>query len=380
VIKKIVYIHETFYRNNRDLGIELMEKKGYKIELWSLYKIKYHGKLNIPRDVSNREVVYLKNHFEILNRLRNENLSDTIFFFTTTTHRGGIEDFIRIAVCLNGGRYANFIYEIVPVGPINRKNKEALKSKIANFLNARKYKVYQIMKEKWCQPTYCFVPTTYSAQNLLLPFEKAKKIAVHNKDYDEYIMKKNDGSNEPTPYVVYIDGDMVDAEDFRKNNSDRIYKNPDIFYKNIRRLFDVIEDHYKCKVIIAAHPKSEYKGNEFGERKIVYFQTDELVRDALLVITHASCAINFVVLYRKDYIFLVDKYIRKSFIWNYLTLPMIKELRANTYDFGSSKGDPWDFINHPNEDYDRYYKRFINETDNESKLFYQIVEEKIRVL
>ena len=50
MIKKIIYIHETFYRKHRDMGIDLFRSKGYEIELWSNLKIKYGNTLKFPKD------------------------------------------------------------------------------------------------------------------------------------------------------------------------------------------------------------------------------------------------------------------------------------------------------------------------------------------
>lgn len=378
MIKKIVYVNETFYRKNRDLGIEYMEKQGYEVELWSLLKIKYPNILETPSDNTGKKVIYLKNHIEIISRIRKENLRHTMFFFTTTTHRGGIEDFIRIMICLFGGKYSNFIYEILPVGEINIKTRKSVWDVVKKNMERYKLNFYQLIIEKWCLPTYCFVPTKGSTARLLKPYEQSRRVIVHNKDFDEYIMKKNDRKYMER-YIVYIDEDLINAEDFRKSNAEKIYPDSKLFYKNINRLFEQLEKYYNCKVVIAAHPKSEYRGNEYGNREIIYYKTNELVRDAFLVLAHASCANNFVILYRKNYIFLVDKYIKKHFVWNYLFVPQIKELHACTYDFGKG-GEPWNYVNYPNKNYDKYYKKYINETENESKLFYQIVDEKIKEL
>lgn len=60
------------------------------------------------------------------------------------------------------------------------------------------------------------------------------------------------------------------------------------YYESMNHLFDRIENELSLPVIIAAHPKSKYKGNEFGTRPIIYGHTLECMRGAKLAIAHTS--------------------------------------------------------------------------------------------
>lgn len=379
MINKIIYIHETFFRKNRDMGIDIFIEKGYKVELWSNLRIKYKNKLDIPKDNTDYKVLYFDNHIQIIKEIFKQNWENTIAFFTTTAHRGGVEDFMRIAIRMAGGRYCNFIYEITPVGHIVfiKNTKESIKAKVKYVFNKYKESVYKFLINKLGGPTFCFVPTYYATNGLLSEQEKKVVIEVHNKDYDEYL--QNQPKEEEEKYILFIDDDIADSEDFRKEGVLGIYPSKAAYFENINKLFSKLEDIYKIPVYIAAHPKSNYKGNEFGNRKIFYFQTSKLTQNAELVLTHMSCAINFVMLYRRPYILLIDKYIRRHGIWRYLILPGIKALRAKPYYFDSEQ-NPLDYINQPNDNYDLYIKRYIKHDNFNRKLFYEIVEEKIRHL
>lgn len=379
MIDKIIYVHDTFFRIHRDMGIELLREKGYEIELWSTYKIKYNNTLGIPKDISKDKVIYLKNRLEIIKRLKNQNWENTLLFITTTGNRGGIEDFIRITVSLIGGRYCNFIYELTPIGLAHSKKEKTWKSGIEEAISDSKLKIGQKIIGLYCKPTYCFVTTRKAADWLLQSWEKECAISVHNKDYDEYILSRRGKKPILQNYLVFIDDDMVNAEDFRKRKQQLIYPIPDTYYKNITKLFDKLEELYGLPVIIAAHPKSEYRGNEFGDRKIVYYKTEQLVREAKIVITHASAAMNYIVLYHKSYIFLIDQNIRKHMVWRHSFLPMIKEMNIKAFDFSVGNFDE-KYINHYDSYYDRYMKKYIKETEDNGKLFYEIVDEYIQRL
>lgn len=380
MIKKVIYIHETFYRKHRDMGIDVFRKKGYEVELWSNLKIKYKNKLEVPEDNTSYKVIYFENHAQLVREIYRQDWQHTIAFFTTTTHRGGIEDFARIAIGMAGGRYCNFMYEVVPVGNgrESKKKKEKRKSQweMAKAIYGKyKLMLYQNLIKRYFKPAFCFVPSYQAVKNLLTEWEKEAVAEVHNKDYDEYLI--NGSAERKGGYILFMDGDMANAEDFKKNGTAQVYPESSVYYRNMDRLFSNLEKHYGIPVYIAAHPKAEYAGGEFGGRKIFYYQTCRLVQNADLVLTHASTAINFVMMYKKPYIFLVDRYVKKHMMWRYLTFPMIKELKAMTCHFDREE-EPWKFVNQPDEKYEAYFKKYIKHANFNGKLFYEIVEEAIR--
>ena len=65
-----------------------------------------------------------------------------------------------------------------------------------------------------------------------------------------------------------------------------------------------MEEKYQIPVVIAAHPKSEYKGDEFNGRTIIKYKTNELIYLSQIVILHASNAISYVVLGDKSPVFI----------------------------------------------------------------------------
>lgn len=389
MVNKVIIIHENFFREHRDMGIDLFREKGLKVELWSLYYIKYRKKSNIPIPADGRKdkVVYLQSYIEIIYRILKEKRSNAVFFFTTITHRNGIEDFIRIVIGMTRHKYCDLCHEMCPVGRIQLKGAskrksilEKIKGKIKGKYLWYKGKIYQAVIKHLCPPMYIFISTHYAWRNILLSWELNKAIAIHNKNYDEYILAKRESRKyNDEKYIVYIDDDLCNAEDFRKTGRIPIYAEEKLFYSNILRTFDLIEEYYNMKIVIAAHPKAEYKGDEFGKREIVYYRTRELVENAQLVLTHNTTAIDFVVLYKKPFIFLVDKYIKADMIWEYLVLPMIEELHINAYDFGNEQNlMPWNYINYPSKYYDIYCRNFINETSEENtKLFFETVYDYI---
>jgi len=89
---------------------------------------------------------------------------------------------------------------------------------------------------------------------------------------------------------------------------------PEEYYPLLRKCFDHIEKKNGVRIVIAAHPRSEYKKHPdyFGGREVIRGKTGELIRKASFVLMHHSTAMHFAVLYKKPIIFLTtDKLDRK---------------------------------------------------------------------
>ena len=73
-------------------------------------------------------------------------------------------------------------------------------------------------------------------------------------------------------------------------------------------LFDLIETEMKIKVIIAAHPRSDYTEHKdvYGNRDIIYNKTCQLVKDSEFVIYHFSNSLSYVSLYKKPMLIVVN--------------------------------------------------------------------------
>lgn len=132
-----------------------------------------------------------------------------------------------------------------------------------------------------------------------------KFLWAHTYDYDQYIkLKKEDGGSCQATGVFIDDGlsfhpDLVEL-------GVHLPIPPDEYFAKLCRFFDEIERVFSIRIVIAAHPKSEYGQNSalFGGRKIIRGETGRLVREASLVITHMSTAVNYAVLFRKPIIFI----------------------------------------------------------------------------
>lgn len=73
------------------------------------------------------------------------------------------------------------------------------------------------------------------------------------------------------------------------------------YQDSLRSFFDKVEAKYNLPVVIAAHPKSNYSGSEFGDREIIKGNTALLVRKAAMVFLHSSNSVSTVILNDKPF-------------------------------------------------------------------------------
>ena len=140
------------------------------------------------------------------------------------------------------------------------------------------------------------------------------KIWVHAFDYDKYLVikNKNQGKRIMGNYACYLDEDFI---------SDLLilgYRpiiTPDKFYPTLNKILSNIEEILGCKVIIAAHPKSDSSvlKLKYNNRRVVKGSTAELVRDSKIVLGHASAGFNFAMLWRKPICILTSNELNKSY-------------------------------------------------------------------
>lgn len=117
-------------------------------------------------------------------------------------------------------------------------------------------------------------------------------------------------------YAVFLDEYLPFHPDFQfLNGQDNI--SAISYFKSMNNFFDMIETKLNLKVVIAAHPKSEYKEDAFHNRKMIKFETENLVRDSQLVIVHSSLSVDFAILNFKPIMFTYTNELKKVIYPNY---------------------------------------------------------------
>lgn len=138
--------------------------------------------------------------------------------------------------------------------------------------------------------------------------QRAEIVEINTVDYDRFLSHKGLPSKTEEEYIVFLDQYLPyhpDASYFKIKTVE-----PEPYFKEVNNFLDRIELLTGKKIYIAAHPKAElYKEfNPYNNRPLFFNQSNDLVKDAYLVLTHASTAVCFPICYRKRIILLVSDY------------------------------------------------------------------------
>lgn len=124
------------------------------------------------------------------------------------------------------------------------------------------------------------------------------RVPINHPDYESY--RKSLVVEEENKHIVFLDvffplhPDLVFMYRTKKVSADN-------YQRSLRLFFDQIEEKYNLSVVIAAHPKSDYSGMEFGNRQILKGNTALLVRKAAMVFLHSSNSVSSVILNDKPF-------------------------------------------------------------------------------
>jgi hypothetical protein len=131
----------------------------------------------------------------------------------------------------------------------------------------------------------------------------SKVIPINFYDYDRYLCVKDNPSRLiPYDYCVFLDDNLAYDIDFVAFTIKTVTAK--LYYQSLCAFFDRLENLFKVRIVIAAHPKAEYHGNEFGDRAIIQGKTNELVKDCHFAITSYSASTSYAILYKKPIVFI----------------------------------------------------------------------------
>lgn len=206
-------------------------------------------------------------------------------------------------------------------------------------------------------------------------FRAAKNIIpAHSFDYETSLKTSSEARLFSDDFAVYLDEDITGHED----NSELGFSEPATalnFYPALLEYFESFEQKTGLRVIVAGYPSASGKVREhlFGGRPVIYGKTALLVRDAKLVMAHASTAISYAVLARCPLIFLTSKEIRQSWYQVWIEAPQ-KLLNAPMVDIDSAGSiDDGCCIHESDKDgYENYMYSYIKTADSPAKSLWEI--------
>jgi hypothetical protein len=143
-------------------------------------------------------------------------------------------------------------------------------------------------------------------------FRAGKSIELvygHSEDYSTYLLEKSKTNTFEAPYeriCTFIDGPGPMFTGDVAYYGRKVYFTSEVWYPALSGFFDMIEAETGVKVVISGHYKSRHPDVApcFGNRYVYYGKTKEMVERSEFVITRASTAISYAVIFRKPVIFI----------------------------------------------------------------------------
>lgn len=399
---KIIYFfvrRHVYSYDDKMFQFDQFTNYGYEIEIWSAVRWTFPEIDDPSRIACSNNIHYIDNEDVLriqLDRIKNEEA----FFLVYPYHAyGKIPYIIRKNIRKYGFEYANIVEspalcEKEGVNYSDKSNiylmiysifhfciniiKSSLKFKVHDLFND----VYRFVGPLMYPSKYNFITVNgqYSKFPNMIEAKNKKNILVHSESYDEYIdaCKKCNGIS--YKYAVHIDGFETGHSDFKKLGLSYPITDKVKHFENLDYLFRKIETQYQCKMIIAAHPKAEYQGNEFYGRKITYGRTNELILNACIVTIGISTCMNIVLLSGKNYLNIYsDEYFynvphMQEQYWEIKQKLKCKQLNINDR---TQVDCFYDYINSvTNENKKLVNDIIIDENGEKEKLFY----EKVRLV
>lgn len=136
---------------------------------------------------------------------------------------------------------------------------------------------------------------------------------INHPDYDDYKLMVKDKKNALVEgrYAVFYDSYFPLHPDFKYIHKLKMDVDYQHYLNSMNSFFDWIERAFNLKVIIAAHPSSNYSSDDFNGRKIIKWHTCELTINAQIIINQSSNSTSFALLANKPIVFITCDDIEK---------------------------------------------------------------------
>lgn len=168
------------------------------------------------------------------------------------------------------------------------------------------------------------------------PEESRNFVKIHHIKYDEFVAAKYQNSIINGKYILFVDAALADHPMYT-GNPRKIDRR--VYLQQLNKYFHLLEDKYKIKVVISAHPKSNYSKDDFNGRDVIVYKTPVLIAHASYVVSHYSTSLIDVVLHKKPLKVLYSKELMQS-VCRYCTamgLQMADMLHVEKVDLNAPK-------------------------------------------
>jgi hypothetical protein len=300
--KKVIYV--SFMRLServaRDWYIDILMAKGVAVEYWDLVPLLFGGDASASKQTDYLRTPRTYQEIQTLLRLP-ENKG--AFYVMLISYEGRTADVYRL-LSQHDCWMCFIAWGALPISNESRGQRMLRRavSNPAKFAQAFYFKMKAIAyrKLKLVKP---YDVVFAAGRALLASTHYANKVVPINLvDYDHYVRILSEKTRPAAgSFAVFLDIYLPHHTDLKIVGWPTI--EPREYYASLNRFFGLLEEKYKFRVVIAAHPKATYGAETFQGREIYKGLTPELVRDAEFVISHHSTSISYAVLNAKPIIF-----------------------------------------------------------------------------
>lgn len=387
MIKRIIFLTQSPFnlRDYNRFGIQLLEQNGFKVEVWDITELVY------PQVVASYVPVDLFDYESRITFCNKQELSVKLGLLSS-------DDFIMNMVSYNDKSlwvFRSLSKSPAEYGVFMANTSPASLQQKKRFI----YYAKKILKDpfpNWERLVKCFFPkipfswfNIKPARLILAGGEHClhcrytadshtEIVWAHSLDYDFYLREKGLLCQE-RPIAVFID-------EYFPFHSDFIYARisspilADTYYPMLNRFFSLIENQLNIKVVIAAHPRSDYGKHPdyFQGRTCVRGQTAKLIKESVVVVAHHGTALNYANLFHKPVIFLTSKEFENNRQGDF-----VKETARwfGKIPFVADSGKPIDWnseLKVDDEFYNRYHRAYIKTENSEDLPFWQIFSNRLK--
>ncbi len=199
----------------------------------------------------------------------------------------------------------------------------------------------------------------------------ARVVPINHYDYDDWL-EARDSDRPPAAgrYAVFLDQYLPHHPDFKLLGLKTLVE-PSRYYALLNAHFERLERRHGVEMIVAAHPKADYRDNPFGGRKILRGAARPLVRFCEFALTSYSTALSYAVLDAKPLLFFTTDDIARRY--RRIRLDLLPACVAKTL------GRTCAVLDRPREEdelapsadprlYDAYKRRYLVSPETEGRL------------
>jgi len=383
-------------RDYERFGIEVLQKRGFKIEFLDMTRLLYPEYLENYQPVGKiafENITICKSRCDVVKYLTDNrdlfglNLVDfrysNLFLFRllkkyNIQYAGFYSNAIpTLSRCCNAK--GHFIQKAINVlQKIKRLNKTTVCNHLFRFSQLLPPRILQFQP-----PKFIFVGAAEDAKNKPRLTRCAEIIWAHTLDYDLHLdyNLRNPESLIQGDYAVFLDEFFPLHPDFSiKGFPGNPFDEFREYYDELNMFFFHLESRGGIPIVIAAHPRSQYEkmSDLFGGREVFRNRTISLVAGAKYVLAHGSTSINFAVLFNKPIIFLLPSKAKDGYFGRFIRY-YAKQFGKTPQDINSILNMNFDKeLSFDKRLYSVYMENYIKRPDSPKKFFWDIVADTIR--